>query len=317
MITGVETCGDNLGYCLLGNDCTMDDDFLPDPFGNCTGLKRAFTPSSPFVCCKLSKESPAASGTPIVDFDVKTSVESKNELYKILKNTTFIRTVDNNSKNITPVNAADELSNEKITTAVKAVDELNGGKNVISISAIDELARNTRENVDSTKIDNYQLEKLNQIESVVKKIIEQLINETANNMKVDETEINGPEKKMEESTPMNDIEEDEKMFANSSEIKETSTDNPLVLKSQETFDDGQFKIETTSENKEDGETNESKTIEPEEEESDIDDEFKAEKNICQKTCKSEVIFSVEKKPICYGTLLDDIWILTSATCASR
>ncbi|XP_025422743.1 uncharacterized protein LOC112692327 isoform X2 [Sipha flava] len=289
VITGVETCGSDLGYCLLGNDCTMDDDFLPDPSGNCSGLKRAFTPASPFVCCKLSKGS-LNSGPLMVDFNTKTSTEPKNELHGIVKN----------------------------ATPVKAVDELNIGKNVISISAMDKQARKTaRENVDSSKIDNDQLAKLNQIELVVKKIIEQLINETANSMKVDETVIGSSEAKIEENTMMNEIKEDEKMFVNNSESTETGAVDQLA-RPEETLDDGQFKTEIFPENGEDGErVNESDKIEPETEESDIDDEFKAEKNICQKTCKSEVIFLVEKKPMCYGTLLDDIWVLTSATCASR
>lgn len=320
MITGVETCGTDLGYCLLGNDCTMDDDFLPDPTGNCSGLHRAFTPVSKFVCCKLNKQS-LEPGTPTVDFQKKASIDAEKELYEIIKNTTFIRAADmaSNTKNTTTIKAVDAMSNKKNTNPIKAADELDGGKNVISISAIDEMARNTRENVDPSKIDNEQLEKLNQIESVVKKIIEHLINETANNvMKVDgAAAVDGSETKMVENTTINDIEEDEKMFASSSEIKETSTPDPLA-KPEETFDDGQFKTEVASEDKEDDDTmDEPDTIEPEAEDSDIDDEFKAEKNICQKTCKSEVIFMVDKKPMCYGTLLDDIWILTSATCASR
>jgi hypothetical protein len=226
----------------------------------------------------------------MVDFNTKTSTEPKNELHGIVKN----------------------------ATPVKAVDELNIGKNVISISAMDKQARKTaRENVDSSKIDNDQLAKLNQIELVVKKIIEQLINETANSMKVDETVIGSSEAKIEENTMMNEIKEDEKMFVNNSESTETGAVDQLA-RPEETLDDGQFKTEIFPENGEDGErVNESDKIEPETEESDIDDEFKAEKNICQKTCKSEVIFLVEKKPMCYGTLLDDIWVLTSATCASR
>lgn len=281
MITGVETCGADLGYCLLGNDCTMDDDFLPDPSGNCSGLKRAFTPVSPFVCCKLSKGL-SNLGTPIVDLNTKTSAESKNELHEVIKN----------------------------VSPIKAVDELNVGKN--------KHARNAaRENADSSNIDNDQLAKLNQIESVVKKIIEQLINETANNMKVNGTVFGDSEAKIEENTTMNEIKEDEKMFVDSSKSKEIDAADQLA-KPEEIFDDGQFKTEIFPENGDDSETiNESDTIEPQTEESTVDDEFKAEKNICQKTCKSEVIFLVEKKPMCYGTLLDDIWVLTSATCASR
>lgn len=46
------TCGDSRGYCLLGLDCTLDEEFLPDPEGHCKGLQNAFTPSAYFSCCK-------------------------------------------------------------------------------------------------------------------------------------------------------------------------------------------------------------------------------------------------------------------------
>lgn len=46
------TCGDGRGYCLLGLDCTLDEEFLPDPEGHCKGLQNAFTPSAYFSCCK-------------------------------------------------------------------------------------------------------------------------------------------------------------------------------------------------------------------------------------------------------------------------
>ncbi|KAL1461119.1 hypothetical protein WDU94_013049 [Cyamophila willieti] len=46
------TCGDGRGYCLLGLDCTLDEEFLPDATGHCKGLQNAFTPSAYFSCCK-------------------------------------------------------------------------------------------------------------------------------------------------------------------------------------------------------------------------------------------------------------------------
>lgn len=57
MILGVETCREGSGYCLLGLDCTLDDDFLPDDSsGHCNGLKTAFTPAAHFTCCKVNPE---------------------------------------------------------------------------------------------------------------------------------------------------------------------------------------------------------------------------------------------------------------------
>lgn len=56
MISGVRTCGGGAGYCLLGLDCTLDEDFLPDngEGQHCEGLRSAFTPSAHFVCCRAA-----------------------------------------------------------------------------------------------------------------------------------------------------------------------------------------------------------------------------------------------------------------------
>lgn len=266
MISGVKTCGNNSGYCLLGSDCTTDDDFLPDPSGNCDGLKRAFTPSASFTCCKFNRRSP------------------QPETHK----------TDFNTKKVT--------STEKSTNKEK-------------------LARNTRENIDPLQMDNDQLAKLNEIGLVVKKIVEQLLNETANTIKTDETYIKN-ETAMEANTIRNEIVEETPTIDDNIEIKE-STINPL-MKSEETLGNENLGTEIPPENKEENDTKQMETnaesnpaTEPDTIEIAIDDEFRAEKNICQKTCKSEVIFMIEKKPLCYGTLLDSIWILTSATCASR
>nr|CAD7569767.1 unnamed protein product [Timema californicum] len=55
VIMGVGSCGSGTGYCLLGIDCTMDKDFLPDDDGgHCDGLRSAFTPSANFICCRYA-----------------------------------------------------------------------------------------------------------------------------------------------------------------------------------------------------------------------------------------------------------------------
>lgn len=240
---------------------------MPDPSGNCDGLKRAFTPSAPFVCCKFNKK-PIQSGIPIKDTDIK-----------------------------------------KFTYA----------------DTNDELARNAREYIEPSIMESEQLAKLNQIELVVKKIIEQFINQTANSIQTGEPVVDN-QTNMEANTLRNEIREqiinDEiPMTANQIEINETTTNPIIVIKSDETLDDGSSRTEIPSENKENAELNNAETIQSAEADDEppimMDNEFKADKNICQKTCKSEVTFSVDKKQMCYGTLLDDIWILTSATCASR
>lgn len=237
----------------MGNDCTTDDDFLPDPSGNCDGLKRAFTPSAPFICCKFNKISPPQPGTPKIDTVIKknTSTEIKNKI-----------------------------------------------------------SRNTREDIDSSKMDIDQLSKLNQIESVIKKIVEQLINETANNIQVEQTLINN-ETKIDENTVRN---EELPMINDTIEINET-TMGPTTEADETVIDEStNIPLEYKEES---AEINKINAIETTTQDSFIDDEFRVEKHICQKTCRSEIIFLSEKKPLCYGTFLDDIWILTSGTCASR
>lgn len=55
VIMGVRSCRAGVGYCLLGLDCTLDEDFLPDDQGgHCDGLRSAFTPSAHFTCCRYS-----------------------------------------------------------------------------------------------------------------------------------------------------------------------------------------------------------------------------------------------------------------------
>lgn len=55
VIMGVRSCRAGAGYCLLGTDCTLDEDFLPDDQGgHCDGLRSAFTPSAHFICCRYN-----------------------------------------------------------------------------------------------------------------------------------------------------------------------------------------------------------------------------------------------------------------------
>jgi hypothetical protein len=55
VIMGVPSCRAGAGYCLLGMDCTLDEDFLPDDQGgHCDGLRSAFTPSAHFICCRYN-----------------------------------------------------------------------------------------------------------------------------------------------------------------------------------------------------------------------------------------------------------------------
>lgn len=79
VIMGVRSCRAGAGYCLLGLDCTLDEDFLPDDQGgHCDGLRSAFTPSAHFICCRYNAANrtiphlptPANMGQDITDNDL-------------------------------------------------------------------------------------------------------------------------------------------------------------------------------------------------------------------------------------------------------
>lgn len=64
VIQGVTSCLNGTGYCMLGNDCSIDVDFLPAASGHCKGLRDAFTPKIDFVCCKYNPFGKASSEPP-------------------------------------------------------------------------------------------------------------------------------------------------------------------------------------------------------------------------------------------------------------
>ncbi|XP_069180787.1 uncharacterized protein [Procambarus clarkii] len=50
---------------MLGNNCSVDVDFLPDATGgHCKGLRDAFTPNIDFVCCRYNPLGKATSEPP-------------------------------------------------------------------------------------------------------------------------------------------------------------------------------------------------------------------------------------------------------------
>ncbi|XP_042889767.1 uncharacterized protein LOC122264784, partial [Penaeus japonicus] len=64
VIQGVTSCINGTGYCMLGNNCSIDVDFLPSSTGHCKGLRDAFTPKIDFVCCKYNPFGKATSDPP-------------------------------------------------------------------------------------------------------------------------------------------------------------------------------------------------------------------------------------------------------------
>ncbi|XP_018013576.1 uncharacterized protein LOC108670617 [Hyalella azteca] len=68
VIQGVETCGEGEGYCMLGEDCSADVDFLPaDPSQHCKGLKDGFTPTVSFSCCVFNEAGKALTEQPTTE----------------------------------------------------------------------------------------------------------------------------------------------------------------------------------------------------------------------------------------------------------
>ncbi|XP_063604573.1 serine proteinase stubble-like [Penaeus indicus] len=64
VIQGVTSCLNGTGYCMLGNNCSIDVDFLPAGSGHCKGLRDAFTPKIDFICCKYNPFGKATSEPP-------------------------------------------------------------------------------------------------------------------------------------------------------------------------------------------------------------------------------------------------------------
>lgn len=270
MISDVKTCGNSTGYCLLGNDCTTDDDFLPDPTGNCDGLKGAFTPSASFACCKFNRRSSLVSSPP----------PPPKRFGKPPTSTTAAATVD------------------AAGTSKKAT-----------------VPRNARERVDG-QTDDEQLAKLDQIGLVVRKIIEQLLNETANVIRpADEQRVTvepaatvGTTATVEPAAAVTTVEP----------AAAKPADGDLAKTEASVTDGGMVSQTGTDAPRADGEAAVDGGPEADAAAAVDDDELRADKRVCRKSCNAaDIVFAVDKKPLCYGTLLDENWILTSAACATR
>lgn len=282
VISDVKTCGNSTGYCLLGNDCTTDDDFLPDPTGNCDGLKGAFTPSASFACCKFNRRS-SLSSSPLPP-------------------------------------PPKRFGKPPTSTTVATVDAAAGTPKKATVP------RNARERVDG-QTDDDQLAKLDQIGLVVRKIIEQLLNETANVIRpADEQRVVvvAPAATAGTATTV----------GSAATVAAVTTVEPAAVTTVEPAAakpvDGDS-ARTEAPETDEGMVNQTGTDTPGTDgeaavgggpEADAvavdDDELRADKRVCRKSCNAaDIVFAVDKKSLCYGTLLDENWILTSAACATR
>jgi len=73
ILQGISSCLNGTGYCILGNACTADIDFIRADTGHCDGLDSAFTPSVKFSCCRYNEQGKATSEAPttvISDFTI-------------------------------------------------------------------------------------------------------------------------------------------------------------------------------------------------------------------------------------------------------
>ncbi|XP_066938171.1 uncharacterized protein [Macrobrachium rosenbergii] len=95
VIQGVSSCINGTGYCMLGNNCSVDVDFLPDlGGGHCKGLRDAFTPKIDFICCRYNPLGKATSKPPtttinsytitdvfsLIDAEVANQQENEDEI---------------------------------------------------------------------------------------------------------------------------------------------------------------------------------------------------------------------------------------------
>lgn len=139
VITGVSSCRSGSGYCLLGLDCTLDEDFIHDnEGGHCKGLRSAFTPSAHFVCCRYSKEEFDNSSLTIEDistapFEITTQANYIDYANDHQNNTEFIEEniMSKNNPNNTDVrnNTKHEsnitLYKTKVTAINNITDKIN------------------------------------------------------------------------------------------------------------------------------------------------------------------------------------------------
>ncbi|XKL59649.1 hypothetical protein PGB90_000665 [Kerria lacca] len=91
VISGVSTCGQGSGYCLLGVDCTVNENFLADDNGHCKGLRTAFTPETYFSCCQYVVKN-------LTYIEKNYSQYPETTFSYMEKNQTFIANVENINK---------------------------------------------------------------------------------------------------------------------------------------------------------------------------------------------------------------------------
>lgn len=112
MIYGVQSCRNGTGYCLLGLDCTLDDDFIADDTdGHCNGLKNAFTPVAHFTCCQVTQVAPTKRTRPPMKSTTPIPDVSNSSLV------TFTESFENSTFRLDTVNTTElEMTSEETTT---------------------------------------------------------------------------------------------------------------------------------------------------------------------------------------------------------
>ncbi|XP_049964300.1 uncharacterized protein LOC126484745 [Schistocerca serialis cubense] len=132
VIMGVSTCGNGSGYCLLGLDCTLDDDFVADTSGgHCRGLLTAFTPSAHFVCCRYTMD-PAVEDADSADDGNATDVTDQTEASATVSITTL-------SPHITPDVMSEVAKGNRsstVATSSKIEENLIAANNKANIPGI-------------------------------------------------------------------------------------------------------------------------------------------------------------------------------------
>ncbi|KAK9509012.1 hypothetical protein O3M35_006427 [Rhynocoris fuscipes] len=155
VISGVTTCGGGSGYCLLGSDCSLDQDFIEDTTGHCKGLKGAFTPSAHFVCCRDSKLENEIE--PNTNEQLKPNVTlASNDSDTSYEQSTNSAAIDDKQQVITTTEEIIEttvtIADDPVTSASKLAEQTSTDKEAVTNSNATMKTENCSENNCTTSV---------------------------------------------------------------------------------------------------------------------------------------------------------------------
>lgn len=124
VITLIKDCRNGAGYCILGNNCSVDVDFIPDDLGgHCRGLAAGFSPQASFVCCR---QNPA---------NIKDNENEKLEAIILENNIIGHESSENKSNNtsmIKPIKTSTPYPVQSTRIVTETVTELHTATEVVT-----------------------------------------------------------------------------------------------------------------------------------------------------------------------------------------